>query len=647
MKRISFFLSLLFLFLNVDAQQMVKLPGFGEVNKAELKMTECAFDKGAAAMVIFDEAESVFRLNLSSPTIPFLEQTDHRIRIKIFNERGFENANIKIRYPTSDKTVSIIRLNAQTYNLDESGNIVITKVDKASIFDKAINSRYSEKIFAFPNVKVGSVIEYSYRLDNASRGEWYFQKSIPVQFSRFIIDFPPELVMSVIPYCTLPLSQKRNDNNGAGNYSWYAMSNIPALPDEPFMSCREDYLQRLESNLVALDFPGIPRRSLVRSWPGIIKEIIEDEDFGKQMNKNLPRTTELEAMIRSVDDGYKRMCIIHKYVRNNMEWNKYDNIWALAGVKSAWKDKKGTSGEINLILINLLKDAGLKVSPLLVSTRENGIVNTGLAGYGQFNKVLAYVQIKDKVYVLDATEKNTPSHLIPFDVMASEGLVIEKIDTYEWGWTDLWDDVHKKKNEVVINAEIDESGTMKGEATVKSFDYEKIKQLQLLKEGEDKFKENLKGKLDIKIDSLVFEDADNDTLPLSQTIKFTTSTSASGNYRYFSTNYFSGLNKNPFIAEERKTHVFFGVNQQFNITGNIFLPDGYTIEELPKNIKLITPDTSIVFKRQSTYSDGFLFVNISLELKKPYFSPNEYPELREFYKKLTELLDEKFVYQKK
>jgi len=647
MKRYCFLFSLLFLFSKSHSQQMVKLPGFGEVDKSELQMTECSFDKGAAAMVIFEEAESSFRLNLSSTTLPFFEQTDHRVRIKIFNEKGFSNANIKIRYPTSDRLVSIIRLNAQTYNLDESGNVVVTKVEKASIYDKPVNSRYSEKIFAFPNVKAGSVIEYSYRLDNASRSEWYFQRSIPVKFSRFILDFPPELVMNVTPYCSLPLAQQKSDSKGVGNYSWYAMSDVPGLPDEPYMSCREDYLQRLQSRLIALEFPGIPRRNLLRSWPGIIKALIEDEDFGRQLNKNLPRTAELDAMLLPVDDEYKKMCIIHKYVRNNMEWNKYDNIWALNGVKSAWKDKKGTSGEINLIMINLLKDAGLKACPILVSTRDHGIINTGLAGYDQFNKVMAYVRIKDKVYVLDATEKSTPSHLIPFDVMASEGLVIEKIDTYEWGWKQLWDRDHQKRNNVFLNAEIDSTGTMKAVATISSYDYEKIEKLELLNEGRKKFEENLAGKLDIKIDSFSLEGADNDTLPLLQTVNFTTATAASGNYRYFSTNYFAGLNKNPFIDENRRTDIFFGASQEYKITGNVFLPEGYTMEGLPKNIKMITPDTSIIFRRHSAFNDGLLSVDISLELKKPYYSPDSYEELRAFYKKMTELLDEKYVYQKK
>ena len=137
------------LFTSLKSQELKKLPAFGDVSKSELQMTECSFDKGAAAMVIFNEAASSFRINLASSTLPFFEQTEYRIRIKIFNEKGFNQANIKIRYPSSDKMVSVTHLSAQTYNLDASGNIVATKVDKGLIYDKKINTRYSEKIFAF------------------------------------------------------------------------------------------------------------------------------------------------------------------------------------------------------------------------------------------------------------------------------------------------------------------------------------------------------------------------------------------------------------------------------------------------------------------------------------------------------------------
>jgi len=630
----------------LPAQSLPKLPEFGKVDRSELEMTDCSFEKGAEAMVLFDEGESYFRLNLDYASFPIFQQTSYHVRIKIFTKKGFENANIRIRYPSNNKDITIKSFSAQTYNLDASGNVVVTKVDKNTVYDKAINARFSEKIFAFPDVKEGSVIEYKYVLDGYSENYWYFQKEIPVKHSRFIMDFPQELRVAVIPHVNLPLQQKGRDASSA-NDSWYAMDNVPALKEEAFMSCPEDYLQKMELKLMSVDIPGTLPINLTRTWPGIVKSLMEDEDFGRQLKKNIPRTSDLDAMLIPVSDEYTRMLIIHKYVRNNMVWNNYDNIWALDGVKSAWKDKKGTSGEINLILINLLKDAGIKVKPVLVSTRENGIINTGVPGYDQFNKVMAYVQIGDKNYVLDATEKYTPSHLIPFDVMASEGLVIEKPDSYEWGWKVLWDDDHVKKKTVQVTANIGNDGSITGAATVNSFDYEKIKSLELFRKGIDKLKEALVSGSNVKVDSFSLKNADNDTLPLEQTLDFSIPPVSSGGYNYLSANLFLGFNKNPFLDEERRSDIFFGTKQEYTITATFFLPDGYQMETLPKNLKMITPDMNIVFKRYATFSDGLLFINISMEFKNPFYTPDQYPELREFYKKMFDLLDEKFVYKKK
>jgi hypothetical protein len=646
MKRPALTLACLFILFFLDAQEFKKLPAFGEVTKEELQMADCPFEKGTAAMVLFNEGESFFRLNETSTVTPYFEQTDFRIRIKIFNKNGFDNADIKIRYPSADKSINIIKFSAQTYNLDASGNIVVTKVDKASVYDKKVNKRFSEKTFAFPDVKPGSILEYRYTLDNASRSDWYFQNSIPVQYSRFIVNFPPELIVNVTPHCSLPLQKSTSAKKGAGNYSWYTMENVPGLSNEPYMSCREDYLQKIEVKLAALDFPGVPRRSLLRSWPGIIKELVDDEDFGRQLKKDIPRTADLDAMLKSISDPLKKMSIIHNYVRNNMEWNGYYNIWALDGVKSAWKDKKGTSGEINLILINLLKDAGLTVHPLLVSTKSNGIINTGVAGYDQFDKVLAYVTIGDKYYVLDATEKATPSSLIPLEVMATEALLIAKPDSYEWGWKTLWDDEHTFNRNVQLNAEADTNGNISGSAKIIFNGYERIRQLPEGKKSIDNLKNGFKDLQGVQIDSITVLNAETDSLPLTENVYFKSNGSSSGGYKYFSVNLFTGLEKNIFLSEERATDIFYSANQKYEISGIIFLPDGYIMEELPKSVRMIMPDTSITFLRQSSYTSGFLNIRYVLEFKKPFFSKDEYPDFREFYKKLFGLLNEQYVFKK-
>jgi hypothetical protein len=329
-----------------------------------------------------------------------------------------------------------------------------------------------------------------------------------------------------------------------------------------------------------------------------------------------------------------------------MQWNGYSNIWALDGVKSAWRDKKGTTGEVNLILINLLKDAGLIVHPLLVSTRDNGIINTGVAGYDQFDKVLAQVTIGDKTYILDATERSTPSTLIPLEVMASEALLIAKPDSYEWGWRVLFDEKHVFNRKVFLNARADSNGTLKGIATITAADYERCK---LLPEGKGSVV-NLKDKLaslgTVRIDSFRVENVETDSLPLIEHLQFESAGSSSGEYKYFSANLFTGLEKNPFIAEERNTDIFYSANQKYDITAAIFLPDGYVMEGLPKNLRMRMPDTSIVFTRQSAFNNGLLNISYQLEFRSPVFSKDIYPEFREFYKKLFDLMNEKFVFRK-
>jgi hypothetical protein len=97
------------------------------------------------------------------------------------------------------------------------------------------------------------------------------------------------------------------------------MGNIPSLKDEAFISCEYDYLKRVAPRMLAVTPRGGFRQSLVRTWPGIIRELMEDEDFGLQLKKNIPRTADLDAMLAKETSGYKKMKVIYEYVKKNME----------------------------------------------------------------------------------------------------------------------------------------------------------------------------------------------------------------------------------------------------------------------------------------------------------------------------------------
>lgn len=628
--------------LTVSAQKQKDIPSFGKIEKADLELTECEFDKNAEAMVLFDVAELACTIVGGSVFIEY----DRHVRIKILKDRGKDLANVHLRYLTSARQ-SIKNLAAQTYNLDAAGNISVSKVEKKLMYEKKINNRLSEEVFTFPEVKPGSIVEYKYSLENADLEQWYFQKSIPVRLSRYTIDFPTEFEIHCQTIGSLPVETKRN-TKGQHYVHTYTMRDVPALRDEPYISCESDYLQRLDPQLIAVN--TLERRiSLVRTWPQVIKQLMEDEDFGLQLKKEIPRTADLDEQLKKLSDPFQKMVAIHNYVRKNMEWNGYTSLWALDGVKSAWKEKKGNSGEINLILVNLLKDAGLKAHPILLSTRENGRIMASVPGVGQFDKVMAQVKIGNSTYVLDGTQKYTPSTLIPEEVMFSEGLVIEKLDTYEWGWTELWNPKQLHKNVTVVVGNISEDGKMNGEATIYSYDYARSSRIEAYRKDREQYVEKYftSKNQGLSIDSVKVENLENDSVPLTQKLHFNQSITGSGDYQYFSVNMFTGLEKNPFIADSRFSDVFFGTNQQYTIVGTFTIPAGCSFETLPKNMRMIMPDTSISITRQMSSNGNVISIRINLDFKRPFYSVEEYPDFKEFYKQLFALLSEQIVFKKK
>ncbi len=135
-------------------------------------------------------------------------------------------------------------------------------------------------------------------------------------------------------------------------------------------------------------------------------------------------------------------------------------------------------------------------------------------------------------------------------------------------------------------------------------------------------------------------------MPLIQRMDFSLPVSASGNYKYFSVNMFTGLEKNPFVADTRFSDVFFGANQSLNLVVNVTIPQGYVFEALPKNIRMIMPDTSISLTRRVAADKNQISTRITLEFKKPFYTVDEYPEFQEFYKKLFDLLNEQIAIRK-
>ncbi len=114
-------------------------------------------------------------------------------------------------------------------------------------------------------------------------------------------------------------------------------------------------------------------------------------------------------------------------------------------------------------------------------------------------------------------------------------------------------------------------------------------------------------------------------------------------------NVFTDLKKNPFLEEKRFSEIDFGQKRTVILNYVIDLPANKVVEGLGNNIQLVNSDKSLVFSKMVSYVESThqLVTRIKFEQNKSVYSVGEYSQLREFFKKMSNLLDEQFVIKSK
>jgi hypothetical protein len=644
--------------LQVNAQK--GQPAFGKVDKADLEMKDCDFDKGADALVLIDYGNMYYdRGTVGYSTFKTVYQ--RRTRIKILKEKGISQADISINFYTHNNEERVFNIEANTYNLDETGKTRTAEVKKSSIYIKKIDGNYSKMIITFPEVKVGSIIEYAYTIERETYGlrNWYFQGRIPVRYSEYQLKVPQIFRFSVQPSVVDPIEDKQEvideSISMADGFvqtkslkSNYIMRNLPGIKDEPFMGSPKDYMQRLEFQMTQIFYSDDRIIDLSLKWEDVIKNSLKKEDdFGLQLERTVAAASSFIEEARLIADVESRMKFIYNHIRKTINWNgDEDYIYTDNGIVKTWETKTGNVADINLLLIKILIDAGIKATPVLFSTKDHGLVTPTYPFINQFNSVMAYVVIKDRYFVLDATDKVTPYKLVPEKVANTSGFIVEGENGK---WKDFLSGKYKYKVMAAIQGEIDESGIMKGSGLINCYDYARAQRVKEWQHDKQQFKDDyfIKSYPALQIEDIAFNNLDADSLPLEQKVKFSSVLNSSGEYRYFSINLFSDLERNPFLADKRISDVDFGVQQDYIIFGNYTIPPGFTFDGVPENISMTTSDNGIVFNRSMQVESNLLNVRMTLEFKKTFYTADTYAEFKEFYKKLFDKLNEQVVIKKK
>lgn len=610
------------------------------IDSTNLKIATCSFEDNVNAMVLFD-------IGILTSDELGLKLVRHK-RIKIFNEEGKSAANILLPYINQFGTEQIESVEGETINL-ENGKILYTPLDQKLIYQESQDKYHNWTKFSMPNVKPGSIIEIAYvwrRLAPHSLPSWSFQSDLPTLYSQFFIQLFRNVKFTLLNHTSRPLLADAAILGGLG-HTW-AMADVPSLKNEPFMTSPVDYLQSLEFVLASAITPDGKNIDVAETWWTLGKQLVAQKDLAKTFEPNFNDKEGLVKKAKLLPTLDAKVSYLFNQVKTLMTWNGEKNWATKDGIKQAWEKKSGNWGEINMALCHLLNQSGVDALPLLVSTRDNGKIYPNFPNVYQINKLVVYIQgDSSKYYALDASGKFNIYNEVPFDLLNSYGLCINRYwDNYKL--VNLKNDAPVKKL-VSINAEIKPDGAMNGTAQLNSYGYNKTMALQLGKELDDKKYKLLLSDNDneLKILTLKSENAEVDSLPLVQNIDFQIDLPGKDEkYIYFNPNIFTGLHTNPFINERRFSDVDFGCVNLFSLNAKYKIPDGYKIEALPKSQTISVPDKSITFKRIVLAEEGNIIVYYVINYKQSFFPKDVYYQLYDFFKKTFEMLNEQIVLKK-
>lgn len=649
-------------------------PKFGKIDEADLSMKAYDRDTTAEALYLFDNGVSRFVL---SPDLSFQILFERHCQIKIFKESAFPVSEFTIRlYKSGGKRESMSELKAFTYNLN-GGKVVKTKLERDNIFYSDADN-YTEVKFAFPEVRVGSVLELTYSITSDFvynfRG-WTFQKSFPLRWSQYRYEIPEyyKYRQSSKGYMKFDVDKKEQ---GINNYSYkvsgddenrfgykaassvqslkvitskgiLAIKDVPGFKEEPNVDCSDNYLQSIEFELSSIHFPNSNPVDYTQSWESVNKQMIEDEDFGLLLKPASFVKDTVAAICSNSKTELEKANAIYSWAVKRVKWDDSYHIWAMKGLKKPFTDRVGNSAELNLLLTMMLRSAGLNANPVLFSTRENGIALTYFPTITKYNSVLSAVSIDGKVYLLDAAGRNCPFGILPVNDINGNGRVVNETGG---DWVKL-DPLRKYEVSTTYKMNIDEEGRLTGKIAESHDGYAGVilrNRISSEKSESDFFKkleERVKG---LTINSFSVSMAKDINKPLVDTLDVEIADKAQsvGDKIMLNPLLFETIEKNPYTLEERK----YPVDYNFPITEHyVFkytLPEKFVAESLPKPATIKTPDGSILATYDIREEGRVITVVYSFEVNKMIFLPQDYKNIKSLYDQLVKKHAEQIIIKK-
>ena len=637
MKKILFFLTALAFSVMAAGQTIPVDPKFGNVSEAEIDMTVYEPDTSAVAVMLY--REYTMELTISHITGGISKEITVHERIKVLKEEGKKFGDYSFLYvSTNTLKEEYSGVKVETFNR-ENGKVVRTKMSKKFDFDEKYADEVRRRSFSAENVKVGSVIEVSYKFTSP---RYYdiddidIQLTIPVNQTHIEVGHAEYFTVNRTQRGSVPTQYRKDSritNLGATSQAYevqwdiFDAIDVPALPSESHSFCPEQYRTSIVYDMSGMIIPGRVYESISMKWPDVDKAIAESDIF-KVSRSKFRDANELEAELTGVEGDEARIAAVRNYVVGKVKWDKKSNLVPDVA-REVLKRGSGSDVDINALTASALNTLGYTAEPVMVRSRTSGMLIDFHISLRSFDTFILRVTTPDgsKSWYLDAARDEGYLNVLSPLFLVDKARVIPFDGPSQW--VDLTNLTRPRVAEMV-KMSMEPDGTLKGSAQIvgNNEDSYTIKANYNDFDTEDAFLEDIESDENLEITSF--------------SIKKEYGPSVEINFEFEKENEAGGLvyiqpilsqfhSASAFRKEERKLPVDFPYPESLTYSFTLEIPDGYVVEELPERTVKTFPSVGGRIQMLAQQVGNTVVVNYRTSLEKMLVMPDDYADLRLFW----------------
>ncbi|MGB9030421.1 MAG: transglutaminase, partial [Acidobacteriaceae bacterium] len=418
------------------------------------------------------------------------------------------------------------------------------------------------------------------------------------------------------------------------------MKDVTAIPDEPYSPPMSSFSYRLfyyyTGNFSAQDF-----------WKGAGKSWSQKVDRFAAPSDAITRVvTGMVAPGDTDDQKLKKIYEAAMTVDNtafSRERSETENKAEGVQIKTEadiWAQKRGTPTEITRLFIAMARAAGLKASAMIVTERDQRVLNANYLHWDQLTDEIAIVTVGGKEIYFDPGERYCDYGKLHWE--HTQILGIRQTDN---GTEAVLTPAAEYKDSVVdrrATLELGPDGKLQGTITLSMTGVEALRWRQVgLRNDEEETKKRIEEELQAlvpdgaRVKTTGLTGLTDESQPLVATLEVSGSMGTATGKRILLPGSFFETNARPLFPEGRREnpvdlHYPYAVRDQVKVA----LAPGLTVDTLPANAQIPFPKSADYIAKYG--GSGSVYQQARLmALGKTVYSKDEYPELRDFLQKAS------------